>query len=78
LMDIHHDTSLKSILKDDSISSASKAHIRSCLGKGIGLWLIVRPSIHLFHIAYSTFTSALHFCFGLIQPSTSNLLTCCN
>jgi hypothetical protein len=26
LMDIHHDTSLRSILEDDSISSASKSH----------------------------------------------------
>jgi hypothetical protein len=32
-----HNTSLKSILEDDSIFSASIAHIRSCLGKGVGL-----------------------------------------
>jgi hypothetical protein len=36
LMDIHHDTSLKSILGDDSIFSTSKAHICSCSSKGYG------------------------------------------
>jgi hypothetical protein len=41
LMDINHDTFLKSILEDDFIFSASKVHIHSCLGKGAGLWLIV-------------------------------------
>ncbi len=35
-MDIHHDTSFRSILEDDSISSTSKARIRSYLGKGQG------------------------------------------
>jgi len=45
LMDIHHDTSLRFILEDDSISSTSKACIHSCLGKGAWLWLVVRPSI---------------------------------
>ncbi len=34
LMDFHHNTSFRSILEDDSISLASKAHICSCLGKG--------------------------------------------
>jgi hypothetical protein len=66
LMDIHHDTSLRSILEDDSISLASKAHICSCSGKGAGLWLIIKPSIHSFRIAHSTFTPVLHFHFGLI------------
>jgi hypothetical protein len=66
LIDIHHDTSLKFILEDDSISSACKAHIRFCLGKGVGLWLVARPSIHLFHITHTTFTSTLCFHLGLI------------
>jgi hypothetical protein len=73
LMDIHHDTSLKSILKDNSISSAFKAHIHSCLSKGARLWLVVRPFIYSFHIAHFTFTLALHFHLGLIQLSTSSL-----
>jgi hypothetical protein len=29
-MDFHHNTSLKSILEDDSISLTSRAHINSC------------------------------------------------
>ncbi len=62
LMDIHHDTFFKSILKHDSISSTSRIRIHSCSGKETGLWLIYRPSICSFHIAHSTFTSALHFC----------------
>jgi hypothetical protein len=66
LMDVHHDTSLNSILEDDSISSTSKARIRFCSNKGVGLWLFARPSICLFHIAHSTFTSTLRFHFGLI------------
>ncbi len=65
-----------SILEDDSISLASKAHIHSCLGKGARLWLIVKPSISLFHIAHSTFISTLCFHFNLIEPSTLNLLMC--
>jgi hypothetical protein len=32
-MDFHHDTSFKSILDDDSISSTSRAHIQFCLVK---------------------------------------------
>jgi len=73
LMDFHHDTSLKSILQDDSISSTSKANICSCLSKGVGLWSVVRPFICLFRIAHSIFTSVLHFCFGLIRPLAFNL-----
>jgi hypothetical protein len=76
LMDIHHDTSLKSILKNDSISSTSKTHIRFCLGKATGLGLVVKPSIHSFHITHFAFTSTLHFRFGVIKPSTFNLFTC--
>ncbi len=76
LIDIHHNTSLKSILEDESISLASRAHICSCLGKGVGLWLVARPSIHLFCITHITFTSTLYFRLGLIQPSASNLFTC--
>jgi len=76
LMDIHHNTSFRSILKDDSISLAFKTHIRSCLTKRARLWLVVKPSIYLFYITHSTFTSTLHFCFGLIQPLTSDLFTC--
>jgi hypothetical protein len=76
LMDIHHDTSFKSILEDDSISSTSRAHIHYCLGKGARLWLVVRPSIYSFHITHFTFTLALNFCLDLIQPLTFNLFTC--
>jgi len=43
LMDIHHDTSFRAILEDDSISSTSKARIHSCLGKGA--WLLGHLSI---------------------------------
>jgi hypothetical protein len=75
-MDIHHDTSLKSILEDGSISSTSKAHIHFCLGKGVGLWLVFKPSIHSFRITDSTFISTLHFCFGLIQPLAFSLFMC--
>jgi len=66
LMHIHHDTSLRSILEDDSIPSTSKTHIHSCSGKGAGLWLVVGPSICSFHIAHFTFTLALHFHLSLI------------
>jgi hypothetical protein len=74
-MDIHHNTSFKSILEDDSISSTSKAHIHSCSGKGARLWLVVRPTIRSFHITHFTFTSTLNFCLDSIQPSTFNLFT---
>jgi hypothetical protein len=69
LMDIHHDTSLKSILEDDYISLTSKTHIRLYSHKGARLWLVIRPSIHSFHIAHSIFTLTLCFCLGFIQPS---------
>jgi len=75
LMDIHHNTSLRSILKDDYISSAFKTHIPFCLSKVVGLWLVVRPFICSFCIIHFIFSSILHFCFNLIQPSTSNLFT---
>jgi hypothetical protein len=76
LMDFHHNTSLRFILEDDSIRSTSKTCIRSCASKGVGLWLVARPSIHLFHITHFIFISTLCFCFGLIQPLASNLFTC--
>jgi hypothetical protein len=41
-------TSVTSILEDDFISLASKAHIHSCSCKGVGLWLVVKPSIYSF------------------------------
>ncbi len=66
LMDIHHDTSFMSILEDGSISLASKAHICYYLGKGVGLWLIARPSIRSFHIAHFIFTLVLCFHLDLI------------
>jgi hypothetical protein len=66
LMNIHHDTSFRSILKDDSISITCKAHIHFCLGKGVRLWLIARPFIYSFHIAHSTFILTLYFCLNLI------------
>jgi hypothetical protein len=75
-MDIHHDTSFRFILEDDSISLASKTRICSCLGKGARLWLVVRPSICSFHIAHSTFTSTLCFLLGLIQPLASIFFMC--
>jgi hypothetical protein len=61
LMDIHHDTSLRFILKDDSIFSASKVHIHSYLNKGARPWLVVRPFIHSFCITHSIFISTLCF-----------------
>jgi hypothetical protein len=75
LMEIHHNTSLKSILEDDSISLASVAHI-CCLGKGARLWLVVRPFICSFHIAHSIFTLMLHFRRSLVKPSTFTFLMC--
>ncbi len=66
LMEIHHNTSVRFILEDNSIPSTSRAHIHSCSGKEVGLWLVVRPSIRSFRIAHFTFTSTLRFCFGLI------------
>jgi hypothetical protein len=56
-MNIHHD---RSLLEDDSISSAFKAHIHSFSNKGAGLWLIAKSSIHSF-LAHFIFTLMLHF-----------------
>jgi hypothetical protein len=75
-MDIHHDTSLRSILEDDFISSTSRARIHSCLGKRPGLWLVVMPFICLFRITYFIFILVFRFHFGLVQPSTSNIFMC--
>jgi len=36
LMDIHHDTSFRSILEDDSISLTFRARICSCASKRVG------------------------------------------
>jgi hypothetical protein len=75
-MDFHHDTSFRSILEDDSISSTSKTNIHFWSNKGLGLWLVTRSFIRLFCIAHSTFTLALHFHLGLIQTLAFSLLTC--
>jgi hypothetical protein len=50
LMDIHHDTSFKSILEENSISWTFKACIHSCSSKGARLWLVAKPFIHSFCI----------------------------
>ncbi len=75
-MDIHHDTSFKSILEDDSISSTFRAWIHFCSSKVVGLWLITMPFIYLFRIAHVTFISVMRFHLGLIQPLASNLFMC--
>jgi hypothetical protein len=75
-MDIHHDTFLRSILEDNSISLTSRARIHYCLGKGVGLWLVVKPFTHLFCITHFTFTSALHFCLDMIPLSTFSFFMC--
>jgi hypothetical protein len=62
-MDIHHNTSIGSILEDDSISLESKTRIHYCLGKGAWSWLVVRPFIHSLCITHFTFTSTLCSCF---------------
>jgi hypothetical protein len=56
-----HNTSLRSILEYDSISSTSRARICSCLGKGARLWLVTKPSIYSFRIAHFTFILVLFF-----------------
>jgi hypothetical protein len=66
IMDLHHDTSLRSILEDDFISLTSRTCICYCSGKRVGLWLVVRSFICLFHITCFIFTSTLRFCFCLI------------
>ncbi len=75
-MDIHHNTSLRFIFEDDSISPTSRACIHFCLGKGVGLWLVVRLYIRSFRITHSIFTSTLRFCLGLIQPLAFSLFMC--
>ncbi len=52
LMDIHHNTSLRSILEDDSIFSTLRSRVHFCSGKGVGLWLFVRPFIYSFCITF--------------------------
>jgi hypothetical protein len=76
LMDMHHDTSFRCILKDDFIFSAFKIYIHFCSDKEVELWLVARPSICSFHIAHFIFILALCFCLGLIQPLTFKLITC--
>jgi len=76
LMEIHHNTSFRSILEDDFMSSTFRTHIRFCLSKRAGLWLIIRSSIHLFFITHYTFTLTLHFQLDMTQPSTFSLLMC--
>ncbi len=74
-MDIHHDTSFRSILEDDSIFSTSKLRIHFCSNKGVGLWLVGRSFIYLFRITfYFHFNVAFLFQFDLIFDIYS--LTC--
>jgi hypothetical protein len=75
LMDVHHNTSLRSILEDDSISSTCRTHIHFFSNKWARLWWVVRPSICSFHIAHFTFSSVLRFHLGLIHLLTPSLLT---
>jgi hypothetical protein len=65
LMNIHHNSSLRSMLEDDSIFSTHKVCICFCLAEGVGLRLFTKPFICLFRSAHFIFTSTLHFHFGL-------------
>ncbi len=76
LMDTHHDTSFRSILEDDFISSTVRARIHFCSSKGVELWLVVKPFILSFWIPYFTFILTLRFQLNLIHPSAFNLFTC--
>jgi hypothetical protein len=63
-------------LEDDSISSTSKARICFGSSKGVGQWLIAKPSICSFHITHYIFTLVLHFCFDLIHLLASSIFMC--
>jgi hypothetical protein len=70
-MDIYHDTSLRFILEEDSISLASKAHIHFCSSKGLGLWLVTKPSIYC---TLHTLFSPQRSIFILVQFSPQRLV----
>jgi hypothetical protein len=76
LMDIHHDTFFRSISEDDYISLTFKDYNHYCSDKRVRLWLIVKLSIHLFHVTNYTFTLTLHFHFTLIILLTSSFFMC--
>jgi hypothetical protein len=77
LMDIHHDTSLRSILEADSISLASRTCICSCSSRGQGYgWLLghlfVRFALHtLFSPQHCIFVSVWFSLRYLIIPCVS-------
>jgi len=76
-MDFHHDTSFRSILEDNPFLQHLKLAFVLVRTRGHDYgWLVIRPSIHPFCITHFTFTLVLRFHFGLIQPSTFNLLIC--
>ncbi len=66
LMDIHHNTSFKPILEDDSIFSISKSTSTFVQARGHGYGWLLGHLFYLFCIAYFTFTSTMCFCFSLI------------
>jgi len=72
LMDIHHDTFVRSIFEDGSISLAFRACIHSCSGKGAWLWLVAKPSIHSFWITH--LLSPQHCIFILVWFSLRHLI----
>jgi hypothetical protein len=72
LMDIHHDTYVRSIFEDGSNSLTFRACIRSCLGKGAWLWLVVKLFIHSFWITH--LLSPQHCIFILIWFSLWHLI----
>jgi hypothetical protein len=76
-MGIHHNTSFRPILEDDSISFVFKTYICFCLSKrSTRLWFITWPFIFLFHITHFIFTLAMCFHSDLIHPLTFNLIMC--
>ncbi len=76
LMNFHHDTSLRSILENDSISSSSRAHICSCSGKG-NKAMVGCQAIYLFILHHTLyFHLSIAFSLQFDQPSTSSTFTC--
>jgi hypothetical protein len=75
-IDFYHYISFRFILYDDFIFSTCKVHICFYSGKGAGLWLVIRLSICLFHIAHFIFILVLCFCLSLIQFLTFSFFTC--
>jgi hypothetical protein len=53
-----------------------QARFCSCVGLGVGVWLLTYPTTPAFYLSSTHFLTTLHTCFGLSHPIVTHFSRC--